>query len=442
MRRRAIRGAALLPLDGRAGLRRTDLLLEDGRIAAIGGVSSAEVETVRGLVMPGLVQAHLHLELALTDRAFVPDQDPAVHLGAQRAAWVEGLDEPSARSSAQAGLAWSLAAGATTVADAAATRHRLAVLGAAQAVGARVLLPVDGRRADAKEALVVLEEAIAAHDLEGSVRVAVWGAEAERTSVGRLRAAARLAETRGLPLICHLGLRPGARGGVERLERAGALAQNLVLTHAHGQSLGSDRNLRRLADAGASVVVTPSFEVLTGAPPAPVVRLLEAGVAVGLGSECGATRLGLDVFAEARLASRLLEGRVERPALTALEMATRHGAEALGLPTGVIEVGRAADLLLVGIEPEEDDDAEAMARRVLDSAGPELLRQIWVGGEPRLGGRGARRTPSEDVLEAVRARAGAQLSGAAARTGLGALRQVLGGHLRRWRGWHGGAWPP
>ena len=44
-------------------------------------------------------------------------------------------------------------------------------------------------------------------------------------------------------------------GKMERLERAGALSRHLVLTHAHGHSLGRERQLKKLADAGASVVI-------------------------------------------------------------------------------------------------------------------------------------------------------------------------------------------
>ncbi|CAN0538077.1 unnamed protein product, partial [Laminaria digitata] len=65
-------------------------------------------------------------------------------------------------------------------------------------------------------------------------------------------------------------------------------------------------------------------------------------------------------------------------------MAARHGAAALGLSTGSLEVGRCADLLLVGIEGDPNDDHEALARRVLHSAGPEHIHQIWVHGEAKL----------------------------------------------------------
>lgn len=440
-----IRGASLLALDGRAGLRRTDLLVQRGRIAAIGGVEQrdAEVQEVRGVILPGLVQAHLHLDLSLQDHGFVPHQDPRVHHRVQRPAWREALDETGARTCAQAGLAWALATGSTTVADPSSVRHALATLSAATAVGGRVVLFVDGTRNDPREALIVLREAIEAQDLAGRVAVGLWGGEAERTSGRALRGAARAAETQEVPLVVQLGLMPGDRGGIERLERAGALHRHLVLAHAHGESLGGSKSLQKLARAGASVIITPSYEVLTGAPAAPVGRLLEAGISVGLGSDLGAGGLGMDLFSEVRLVLRQLEGRVATPASIALEMASRHGATALGLSTGSLEVGRAADLLLIGIEPDPSDDHEALARRIIDSAGPEHIHQIWVGGVPRLAEQGVRRAPADELMTEVRQRCQDHV-----RAQMGSWRVRAYGlseparrHLRRWRGWHTGRWP-
>ena len=152
--RRVIRGGTLLALDGRPEVRRTDLLIEGGRIAAIGGVQDprAEVQTVRGLVMPGLVQAHVHLDLTLQDARYVPALDPNAQLDGQRQAWTDALDPEGARTSAQAGLAWGLAAGATTVVDVSSARRGLAALQAARAVGSRLVLCVDGGRPEAREA--------------------------------------------------------------------------------------------------------------------------------------------------------------------------------------------------------------------------------------------------------------------------------------------------
>src|SRR5688572_10990680 len=93
--RRIIRGATVVALDGRRVLRRSDVLIEDGIIAAIGGVDTADalITEVHGVVMPGLIQAHVHLDQALLDRHFVPDTDPEVYAQVQIPTWLGRLDE-------------------------------------------------------------------------------------------------------------------------------------------------------------------------------------------------------------------------------------------------------------------------------------------------------------------------------------------------------------
>ncbi|MCK6551966.1 hypothetical protein L6R52_39410, partial [Myxococcota bacterium] len=111
--RRIIRGATVVALDGRRMLRKTDLLIEDGVIAAIGGVDSAGalITEVSGVVMPGLVQAHVHLDETLLDQTFVPDLDPIVLAERQLPAWRRALDEAASDVLVQSGLARGLGTG-------------------------------------------------------------------------------------------------------------------------------------------------------------------------------------------------------------------------------------------------------------------------------------------------------------------------------------------
>lgn len=437
-RRIILRGGTLLCLDGRRTIRRTDVLVDDGVIAAIGGVDApgAEVVQVSGLVMPGLVQAHLQLDLSLQGPGFVAASDPAVRRR-QDAAWRGGMDEHGARISAQAGLSAALSAGAITVADPSSVRFGPSALAAARAVGSRLVLFVDAAKKDAFEALVVAREGVAADGADPTVSLALWCGAAERTPRGRLRAAARLAAQEGVPLVVTLGAAPGLGRGLERLERAGALGPQTVLVHAHGATLATPRARARVKAAGAAVVVTPSHEILTGAPPAPVAELLAEAIPVGLGSVGGAARLGMDLFAEARLAARLLRGKVAAPASLALEMAARFGADGLKVPTGVLEVGRRADLIVLALEPDPQDDHEAVAAKVLDSGGPELLRALYVQGVPRLGEHGSRRAPAPDVVAEVRGRLVEATRPAAGRA---SWTEVVRAPLRQGRGWHRLPW--
>jgi 5-methylthioadenosine/S-adenosylhomocysteine deaminase len=86
---------------------------------------------------------------------------------------------------------------------------------------------------------------------------------------------------------------------------------------------------------------------------APVPALLAAGVAVGLGTDGAASNNDLSLWEEIDSAAKLHKVTSGDPtvldARTALAMATRLGAEAIGLgrSIGTLEPGRRADLVLV-----------------------------------------------------------------------------------------------
>ncbi len=374
-----IRGARLLPMDGRRQLKRQDVLLDGGVVAAVGGVSStagARVEETNAVLLPGLVNAHVHLDQALLDRGFVPDTDPWRFYGLELPAWLAKLDDGALAVSARSALARGARAGTVAFGDVGRTVTRQASVDAALAMGVRVVVAIDARHRDAARLLDALQARL---EPGGPVSMALWAGDAERTSTTQLRAAGVLSRERGVPLIAHLGLLPGDRGGVQRLDRAGALSAQLTLVHARGKSVADA--MKMLAQAGASVVVTPSTDLVVGAPPAPVAALLEAGVNVGLGLDSGVSRTDLDPFRELRLLHGMLRGRVPGPASAALEIATKGGARALGLGSGAIEVGQRADLFTIDV-PLASDDHEGLARRLIDGGGPDQIRTVWVAGEP------------------------------------------------------------
>src|SRR5262249_45896366 len=85
-----------------------------------------------------------------------------------------------------------------------------------------------------------------------------------------------------------------------------------------------------------------------------VVEMLGRGVSVSIGADGAPCNNRLDMFTEMRMAALLQKvqhGPRSLPALTALRMATVHGAKALGLADqiGSIEVGKRADLQLINL---------------------------------------------------------------------------------------------
>lgn len=107
----------------------------------------------------------------------------------------------------------------------------------------------------------------------------------------------------------------------------------------------------------AGVAHNPSSNLKLASGFAPVTRMIEMGLNVGIGTDGPASNNDLDMFEEVRLAAFLAKSvsndPTALPARTALAMATRLGAKALHLGhlTGSLEPGKRADLIVVDLSP-------------------------------------------------------------------------------------------
>jgi 5-methylthioadenosine/S-adenosylhomocysteine deaminase len=116
-----------------------------------------------------------------------------------------------------------------------------------------------------------------------------------------------------------------------------------------------DGEMRALKNFGAGVAHNPTSNLKLGAGVAPVARMLELGIDVGIGTDGPASNNDFDMFEETRLAALLAKGiggdPTAVPARQALAMATRLGARALHIDhlTGSLTPGRRADLIVVDL---------------------------------------------------------------------------------------------
>ncbi len=137
--------------------------------------------------------------------------------------------------------------------------------------------------------------------------------------------------------------------------------------------------IRTLKDASAGVAHNPTSNLKLGSGIAPVAKMLELGVSVGIGTDGPASNNDLDMFEETRLAALLAKGiagdPTALPARDALAMATRLGARAihLGDITGSLEPGKRADLIVVELDrphnvPQFSRDPGAVYSQVVYAA--------------------------------------------------------------------------
>ena len=186
---------------------------------------------------------------------------------------------------------------------------------------------------------------------------------------------------------------------VHALESFGLLRDHTVL--AHGTHVDAS-DLSRLAATGAGVSHCPLSNSYFANAVFPARRVLDAGVRVGLGTDvAGGPSASLwHNAAHAVTVSRMLSdgvdpngavhrGDVRIDAATAMWMATSGGADLVGLPVGLLAIGRRFDALQVvvddrsgvrSVSPESrahDDIAAEWLERVMRA--PDV-RAVWVDG--------------------------------------------------------------
>ena len=141
----------------------------------------------------------------------------------------------------------------------------------------------------------------------------------------------------------RFGIRP-----IEYLRRHSWLGSSVYLAHCVHVN---DEEIELLAGTGTGVAHCPCSNMRLGSGIAPVRRMLDAGVKVGLGVDGSSSNDGGNMLAEARqslLLQRAAGGAAAMTAGEAFRMATVGGAEVLNRPElGRIEAGCAADLVIL-----------------------------------------------------------------------------------------------
>jgi 5-methylthioadenosine/S-adenosylhomocysteine deaminase len=148
-----------------------------------------------------------------------------------------------------------------------------------------------------------------------------------------------------------------------------------------------DADLALLAEHDVAVAHCPGSNGKLGSGIAPLCALLERGIRVGLGTDGPASNDDLHLWDELRLAPLLARAVAGDPdvltSAAALRLATRGGAEALGLPVGALEVGRPADVIRLRTDDARFtpalSDAELLGHLVWAGAG-YLVTDVWVAG--------------------------------------------------------------
>lgn len=404
-----LRGATLLTMDPEARvLHGSDLLIEEGRITALGSVPERGEMRVRDLsgkiVLPGLIQGHIHLGQSLF-RALAEERRLLAWLAERIYPLEAAHDAESAYWSGMLGAVECLLSGTTTIQDIGIGPGIDGLVAAIADSGLRALvgpcLMDSGKDLPGglcRTADQTLEEAVRlAREVEGHDKLGfVLNPRFILSCSDPLWEGIRfLAEEHEWPVHTHaleqreeteaVRALKGGRDEIRYFDDTGILDLDLRL--AHGVWL-EEEHLDTIAGGRVSVVHCPSSNLKLGSGLADLVAMRDRNVTVGIGCDATPCNNDLDAFEELRLAA-LVQSVKHAPGalsgLDALRLATSEGARAIGLgeQIGSLEPGKAADLVILdGERPELWAAPEADLHDVIAfGASRAAVCDVMVNGE-------------------------------------------------------------
>ena len=377
-----------------------------GRIVAVGRDVGGEVPSPPGVsneyfpdaaLLPGLVNAHTHLELTGLGAALDEPDFPSWirHLRALKA---ERTPEQFLEAARQ-GIRDCWAAGVTTIADTGdtgAVARALAELGGRGIAYHEVFGPSP---AQLQESMAGLKAAVAAlRPLESSGRLRIGvSPHAPYTVSGPLyREVATWARAEGLPLALHLAesseesqLLGDATGDFARawelrgIPMPEPLGMSPVAWVDYHMTLGPDTlcihavraspaDIALMARRQVTVAHCPLSNRAHGQGAAPLAALLEARVQVGIGTDSVLSVGTLDLLAEARAAREL----ASLSAFDTLGLVTWGAAAAIGFSErlGALASGAPADVAVMSLSHAAADPEEELL------SGRGVVLATFVGG--------------------------------------------------------------
>jgi 5-methylthioadenosine/S-adenosylhomocysteine deaminase len=371
-----IKGSTIVTMDA-SGTTLNDaaIAVDKGIIVAIGSASDIEAtykadETLAGkgrIVMPGLINGHSHAAMTLLrgvadDLALMDWLNNYIF-----PAEVEFVDSEFVRIGTELACWEMIRGGTTTFVDMYYYPDTIAEV--VEQCGMRALISatvIDQRSPDAEDASDSIRK--------GGGFIERWqGRHPRITPIFGPHAnytlnAEQLAETRkvameyGVPISIHLSESPYelqyskdtyGMTSIEMFESIGFFDGPTIAAHVVWPT---DSEIPILAERKVGVIHNPTSNMKIASGIAPITEMLRAGVRIGIGTDGAASNNDLDLWEEMRLAALLQKVEQMDPevlsATEVLTMATRGGAEAIGLDhlVGSLEVGKRADIIQVAFD--------------------------------------------------------------------------------------------
>ena len=393
-------------------------LIEDGWVLVEGdtivGVGSGTASAKNGgesidcsdmLVVPGFINAHTHLCMIL-GRTLGSDRSLLHWLSESQVPLMQQFEPEDYAISMELGAIENLKAGNTTVCEVFFSPHyeqevdRISTK-ALDGSGIRTVFFRCANDESFFEGFVETREEI----VDRSERLIADWRESSRTRVGvgplipwgsspdAFRDAVELSSEHGVGIHLHTSETPEyndlvrqrtGKSNVEMLADVGALGESVMLNHCVHLS---DHDISLIAETGSHMIHDPTSNMILASGVAPVPKLLEQGVNVGLACDGPACNNGQDMI-EAMKDAALLHKVVTREpevlvARDVFKMATQGGARAIGMGDrlGAIKEGFLADLVLIDLRaPHLTPVHDPLAALVYSARGSDV-RTVIVDGQ-------------------------------------------------------------
>lgn len=403
-----LRNGLVITMNRTRDVFRGDVHIEGNRIAYVGTsrrktpANALTIDATDKFVLPGLIQAHVHLCQAL----FRGDADDLKLLDwLKKRIWpMEAAHTPaSLRASARIGLLEMQKSGTTAVLDMGTVRHTQSLLEAVAESGMRYwggkcLMdlksssgPLHEKTTSAlRETEELIKEWRGKHDL---VRYALCPRFAVSCTEGLLEAMVDMQEREDALIHTHaseskdeiavIKKRTG-RNNVDYFSDLGMLNPKTVIAHGVHLTKGELKNMVR---AGTPLVHCPSSNLKLSSGIAPIQTYVDAGLKVALGADGAPCNNSMDPFIEMRLTALLQKpkfGPEALPARLALELATLGGARALGAEDhiGSLEAGKLADVITVDRSHPSVATVENPYSALVYSCLGRDVRDVFIHGRP------------------------------------------------------------
>jgi cytosine/adenosine deaminase-related metal-dependent hydrolase len=374
------RGGTILTIDPEHRVLAGDVATLDGVIVHVGGNYTPQtrdysiLDSTGCVVMPGLVQAHVHTVQTLA-RGRADDLELLDWLRQVIWPYEAALDEEATSASGELACAELLLGGTTAILDMATVNHTDAIFGAAERSGIRATIGKAMMDAPDPQIPVGLRESTQSSLDESARLIKRWhGTAGERLHYAYaprfvpsctdelLREVGVQAKARKVGIHTHASENIGeialvrdrfGKDNIVVLDELGLLGPHTCI--AHGIHL-TDHERALLAARGAHICTCPSSNLKLASGVASLPELIAAGVSVAIGADGAPCNNTLDGFQELRLVALLHKPRLGPRALPAPEvvrMATMGGAAALGQAhrIGSLELGKRGDVIAVDVQP-------------------------------------------------------------------------------------------